>query len=49
LNFVVEDSKNDFEFNKILWHSLKGNIPYPSPLSEAFVTPTKKIVGGLYF
>ena len=42
LNFVVEDSNNDYEFNKILWHGLKGNIPYPAPRRAAFVTPTEK-------
>jgi hypothetical protein len=42
LNFVVEDSNNDYEFNKILWHGLKGNIPFPAPRRAAFVTPTEK-------
>ena len=42
LNFVMEDSNNDNEFNKILWHGLKGNIPYPAPRRAAFVTPTEK-------
>ena len=39
-NFAVEDAVNDFEFNKVLWHGLKGNVPYPAPRRAAFVTPT---------
>ena len=41
-NFVVEDSNNDFEFNKVLWHGLKGNVPYPAPRRAAFIIPTEK-------
>ena len=39
-NFAVEDAVNDFEFNKVLWHGLKGNVPFPAPRRAAFVTPT---------
>ncbi|MEY3432962.1 MAG: hypothetical protein RL131_898, partial [Bacteroidota bacterium] len=28
-NFAVEDSNNDVEFNKVLWHGIKGNVPFP--------------------
>ena len=41
-NFVIEDDINDFEFNKVLWHGLKGNIPYPAPRRAAFIIPTEK-------
>jgi len=41
-NFVVEDSNNDFEFNKVLWFGLKGNVPYPAPRRAAFIIPTEK-------
>ena len=34
--------KIPYTFNKILWHGLKGNIPYPAPRRAAFVTPTEK-------
>jgi len=41
-NFAVEDAVNDFEFNKVLWHGLKGDAPYPAPRRAAFVTPTDR-------
>jgi len=41
-NFVKEDSNNDIEFNRVLWHGLKGNIAYPVPRRAAFVMPLEK-------
>lgn len=41
-NFVKEDSNNDIEFNKVLWHGLKGNAPYQAPRRAAFIMPTEK-------
>jgi hypothetical protein len=37
-NFVKEDSNNDIEFNRVLWHGIKGNIPFPGPRRAAFLT-----------
>ncbi len=39
-NFVKEDSNNDFEFNKVLWHGIKGDVPYPGPRRAAFLHVT---------
>lgn len=36
-NFAKEDSNNDFEFNKVLWHGIKGDVPYPGPRRAAFL------------
>ena len=40
-NFVFdkEDSNNDIEFNLVLWHGLKGDVPFPGPTRAAFITP----------
>ncbi len=37
MNFAKEDSNNDIEFNKILWHAIKGDIPFPGPRRAAFL------------
>jgi hypothetical protein len=37
-NFAKEDSNNDIEFNRVLWHGLKGDVPFPGPTRAAFVT-----------
>lgn len=34
-----EDSNNDIEFNLVLWHGLKGDVPFPGPTRAAFITP----------
>jgi len=34
-----EDSNNDLEFNRVLWHGLKGNQPYLGPRRAAFILP----------
>jgi hypothetical protein len=39
-NFAKEDSNNDIEFNKVLWHGIKGDIPFPGPRRSAFLTIT---------
>ena len=36
-NFAVEDSNNDIEFNRVLWHGIKGNKPFPGPRRAAFI------------
>ena len=36
-NFAKEDANNDIEFNKVLWHGIKGNIPFPGPKRAAFL------------
>jgi hypothetical protein len=38
-SFVKEDTNNDIEFNRVLWHGLKGDIPFPGPTRAAFVIP----------
>lgn len=40
-NFAKEDANNDIEFNKVLWHAIKGNIPFPGPKRAAFLTLTE--------
>lgn len=36
-NFAKEDANNDIEFNKVLWHAIKGNTPFPGPKRAAFL------------
>ncbi len=36
-DFAKEDTNNDIEFNKVLWHGLKGSLPFPGPRRAAFV------------
>jgi hypothetical protein len=36
-NFAKEDSNNDIEFNKVLWHGIKGDVPFPGPRRAAFL------------
>ena len=36
-NFAKEDSNNDIEFNRVLWHGIKGDKPFPGPRRAAFV------------
>lgn len=36
-NFAKEDANNDIEFNKVLWHAIKGNVPFPGPKRAAFL------------
>ena len=38
-NFKKEDSNNDVEFNRVLWHGLKGEVAFPGPTRAAFVVP----------
>jgi YVTN family beta-propeller protein len=38
-SFEQEDTNNDVEFNRVLWHGLKGNKPFPGPTRAAFITP----------
>jgi YVTN family beta-propeller protein len=41
-NFAKEDAIPDMEFNLVLWHGLKGDIPMPSPRRAAFVNVHKE-------
>ncbi|MEN9458224.1 MAG: hypothetical protein RL135_802 [Bacteroidota bacterium] len=42
-NLAKEDAVPDLEFNKVLWHGLKGNdIPFPGPRRAAFYKPIEK-------
>ena len=36
-NFAKEDSNNDVEFNRVLWHGIKGDVPFPGPRRAAFL------------
>jgi YVTN family beta-propeller protein len=36
-DFVKEDTNNDVEFNTVLWHGLKGDIPFPGPRRAGFL------------
>ena len=40
--FDQEDANNDLEFNWVLWHGLKGTVPFPGPRRAAFVIPEKE-------
>lgn len=40
-DFAREDSNNDIEFNRVLWHGLKGDRPFPGPRRAAFLTVRK--------
>jgi len=37
--FEKEDSNNDIDFNLVLWHGIKGTVPFPGPTRAAFVIP----------
>lgn len=41
-NFAKEDAVPDLEFNAVLWHGIKGDVPYPAPKRAAFVKLSKK-------
>ena len=41
-DFAKEDSNNDVEFNLVLWHALKGDIPFPGPRRAGFVMVQNK-------
>lgn len=42
-NLAKEDDVPDLEFNKVLWHGLKGDhIPFPGPKRAAFYKPIEK-------
>lgn len=36
-SFTKEDSNNDVEFNRVLWHGLMGDTPLPGPTRAAFI------------
>lgn len=40
-DFAREDSNNDIEFNRVLWHGLKGERPFPGPRRSAFLSVRK--------
>jgi YVTN family beta-propeller protein len=44
MNFAKEDDIPDLEFNRVLWHGLKGSdVPFPGPRRAAFYRPVKKL------
>jgi hypothetical protein len=42
-DFAKEDANNDVEFNRVLWHGLKGDKPFPGPRRVAFLQPTEEV------
>ncbi|CAN5118599.1 hypothetical protein BH09BAC3_BH09BAC3_29420 [soil metagenome] len=40
-SFAKEDTNNDIQFNRVLWHGLKGDIPFPGPTRAAFIISLK--------
>jgi len=44
-DFAREDSNNDIEFNRVLWHGLKGDRPFPGPRRAAFLSVRKDADG----
>ena len=38
-DFVKEDTNNDLEFSRVLWHGLKGDTPFPGPRRAGFIIP----------
>lgn len=42
-DLAKEDSNNDVEFNRVLWHGIKGNVPFPAPRRAAFITASAAI------
>lgn len=40
-NLAKEDAVPDLEFNKVLWHAVKGNLTFPGAKRSAFVQVTK--------
>jgi phospholipase C len=36
-NLAKEDAAPDLEFNEVLWHAIKGDVPFPGPKRSAFV------------
>ena len=46
-DLTKEDAVPDLEFNRVLWHVIKGNdIPFPAPKRAAFVKLKKEKDGG---
>ena len=41
-DFTKEDNNNDIEFNKVLWHGIKGDVPFPGPRRTAFLAVKEK-------
>jgi phospholipase C len=40
-DFAREDANNDIEFNRVLWHGLKGDRPFPGPRRAGFLAVRK--------
>lgn len=41
-DLTKEDAVPDLEFNIVLWHAIKGDIPFPAPRRAAFVKVSEK-------
>lgn len=41
-NLTKEDAVPDLEFNEVLWHAIKGDIPFPAPRRAAFIKTSEK-------
>jgi hypothetical protein len=40
-SFVREDDNDDVEFNRVLWHGLKGELDFPGPTRAGFLVPVE--------
>jgi YVTN family beta-propeller protein len=41
-NLAKEDANEDIRFNTVLWHAIKGDVPFPAPKRAAFVRENGK-------
>jgi hypothetical protein len=41
-DLAKEDNNPDLEFNIVLWHAIKGDVPFPGPKRAAFIKPAQR-------
>jgi YVTN family beta-propeller protein len=47
INFALPDQAPTAEMNRILWHAVKGNVPYPGPADTAYDPALQRYVWGI--
>jgi hypothetical protein len=47
INFALPDQAPTAELNRILWHAVKGAIPYPGPRDTAYDPARRRYVWGI--
>ena len=47
INFALPDQAPTAEMNRILWHAVKGNVPYPGPADTANDPALQRYVWGI--